>query len=76
MNKLIKSRNKTAYLSAAILASGFAVSSMPTWAVSTIDTSTITAGVADAATAVGVIGAAVVLIVLGVKVFKWIARAL
>lgn len=47
---------------------------MPTWAA--IDTAGITAGVAEAATAVGVIGAAVVLVVLGVKVFKWIARSL
>lgn len=49
-------------------------SALPTWAV--YDTSTITTGVADAATAVGVIGASVVLVVLAVKVFKWIARAL
>lgn len=48
--------------------------SMPTWAA--IDTAGITAGVAEAATAVGLIGAAVVLVVLGVKVFKWIARSL
>lgn len=48
--------------------------SMPTWAV--YDTTAITTGVADAATAVGVIGAAVVLVTLGVKVFKWIGRAL
>lgn len=57
------------------LVGGMAVgASLPTWAV--YDTATITTGVADAATAVGVIGAAVVLVVLAVKVFKWIARAL
>lgn len=40
------------------------------------DTTAVTSGVADAATAVAAIGAAVVLVVLGVKVFKWIARSL
>lgn len=49
-------------------------SALPTWAV--YDTTAITTGVADAATAVGVIGAAVVLVILSVKVFKWIGRAL
>lgn len=48
--------------------------SMSSYAV--YDVSAITTGVADAAIAVGIIGAAVVLVVLGVKVFKWIARAL
>lgn len=61
-------------LSKVLLAGSAMVASMPTWAV--YDTTAITTGVADAATAVGVIGAAVVLVVLSVKVFKWIARAL
>lgn len=56
------------------IASTFGVASMPTWAV--YDVTGVTSGVADAATAVLAIGAAVVLVVLGVKVFKWIARAL
>lgn len=41
-----------------------------------IDTAAITAGITDAGTAIATIGAAVVLILLGVKVFKWIARSL
>jgi hypothetical protein len=41
-----------------------------------IDTAGITAAVGDAATAVGVIGAAVVLVVVGIKVYKWIARSI
>jgi len=45
-------------------------------AMAEVDTAGITAGVADAATAVATIGAAVVLVVLGIKVYKWIARSL
>lgn len=41
-----------------------------------IVTTGITTAVADAATAVGVIGAAVVLVVLAVKTYKWLARSL
>lgn len=53
---------------------GFSALTSPAFAV--IDTAGITTGVADAATAVAAIGAAVVLVVLGIKVFKWIARSL
>ena len=41
-----------------------------------VDTTAITTGVTDAATAVGVIGAAVVLVVLGIKTYKWVTRSL
>ena len=41
-----------------------------------VDTTAITTGVTDAATAVGVIGAAVVLVVLGIKTYKWVNRSL
>lgn len=47
-----------------------------TMANAAIDTAGIITGVTDAATAVGVIGAAVVLVVLGIKTFKWVARSL
>ena len=53
---------------------GIATLSAPAFAV--YDVTGVTSGVGDAATAVLAIGAAVVLVVLGVKVFKWIARAL
>ena len=62
------------YLKIALASTGFMFASMPTWAVYNV--TTVTTGVADAVTAVLAIGAAVVLVVLGVKVFKWIARAL
>ena len=57
-----------------LVAIGTLSASMPTWAV--YDVTAVTTGVADSATAVLAIGAAVVLVVLGIKVFKWIARAL
>ena len=57
-----------------LVAMGTLGASMPTWAV--YDVTGITTGVSDAVVAVLAIGAAVVLVVLGVKVFKWIARAL
>ena len=62
------------YQKIVLVTAGFTFASMPTWAVYNV--TGITTGVADAATAVLAIGASVVLVVLGVKVFKWIARAL
>ena len=62
------------YQKIALASAGFTFASMPTWAAYNV--STVTSGVADSVTAVLAIGAAVVLVVLGVKVFKWIARAL
>lgn len=53
---------------------GFTVASMSSHAA--LDTAGITSAVAEAATAVAVIGAAIVLVRVGVKVFKWIASAL
>ncbi len=41
-----------------------------------IDVSAVSSGITDAASAVAVIGAAVVLVVLGIKVFKWVQRSL
>lgn len=55
---------------------GLGVSALSVPAFAAYDTTAVTTGVADAATAVAAIGAAVVLVVLGIKVFKWIARSL
>lgn len=41
-----------------------------------VDVSAITTGITDSATAVGTIGAAVLLVVLGIKTFKWLQRSL
>lgn len=41
-----------------------------------VDTTAITTGITDAQTAVATIGAAVVLVVVGIKVYKWIQRSL
>jgi len=63
-------RNKLA--AGAAMALGLA-SSM---AQAAVDTTSITTGVSDAATAVAAIGAAVVLVVLGIKTYKWVTRSL
>ena len=41
-----------------------------------LDTSDITDAITAAATAIGVIGLAVVVMIVGAKVFKWLRRAL
>jgi hypothetical protein len=45
-------------------------------AMASVDITEITAGVNDATTAVTAIGAAVLLIFLAIKLYKWIRRAL
>ena len=41
-----------------------------------VDVSTVTQGVSDATTAVATVGAAVTGVFVGVKLFKWVRRAL
>jgi hypothetical protein len=41
-----------------------------------VDTTDIEAAITDAATAGAVVGAAVVVMIVGIKVFKWLRRAL
>lgn len=41
-----------------------------------IDTSAVTSALTDAGAAVAVVGAATLVVVVGTKVFKWVARAL
>lgn len=65
---------KTNSVVVAVLAALGSMMAVPAFAA--IDTASITAGITDASTAVGVIGAAVVLIYVGIKVYKWIRGAL
>lgn len=74
MNFKTTKQNFNTRLGQGVAVLGFTVASMASQAA--IDTAGITSAVADAATAVGVIGAAIVLVRVGVKVFKWIAAAL
>ncbi len=41
-----------------------------------MDTTAITTAITDAGTAAGVIGAAVVVLLVGIKGYKWLRRAL
>lgn len=41
-----------------------------------IDTAAVTSSLTDAGAAVAVVGAAVLVVIVGTKVFKWVARAL
>ena len=58
---------------AAVLSAGAVA--LPAFATGT-DTTAITAAITDAGTAGATIGAAVVVMLVGIKVFKWIRRAL
>jgi len=68
MKKLLQQR--IAYLMG--LGMSFAAAS----AQAAIDVTAVTAATTDAATAVGVIGAAVLVVIVGVKAYKWIRGAL
>lgn len=59
---------------APVFASGLTLASMSSQAA--MDTAGVTSALTDAGAAVAVIGAAVLLVVVGIKVFKWVARAL
>jgi len=66
MNKMIKRIG-------CAVAGSFAVTQMASAA---IDTSSVTTALTEAATAVGVVGAAVLVVVVGTKVFKFIRAAM
>jgi len=55
---------------------GLAAASTSSHAQFAVDTSEITAGISTVATAVGTIGAAIVLVYLGIRAYKWIRAAL
>lgn len=68
MNKLTKRFNK------GLVATGFLGASMASQAA--VDTAAAITAITEAATAVGIIGAAVLIVVVSVKAYKWIQRAL
>lgn len=41
-----------------------------------VDTAAVTTAITDAGAAVAVVGAAVLVVIVGTRVFKWVARAL
>lgn len=45
-------------------------------AMAVIDTSAVTTAISDAGTAVGVVGAAVLVLTVGIAVYKWLKRPL
>lgn len=55
-------------------ATAFAVTALPAHAA--IDVTAVTTEIAGAAAPIAAIGAAVLVVLVGVKVFKWIGRAL
>ena len=50
--------------------------SAPLAASAAVDTAGVITEIGGAATAVAAVGAAVLLVIVGIKVFKWIARAM
>lgn len=64
--------NKNAIRLALLAASGLVMSA----ANAAVDTAGVTSAISDSAAAVAVVGAAVLVLVVGTKVFKWIQRAL
>lgn len=55
---------------------GVVAGAVATSANAAIDTSAITAGLADVGTAAGVVGAAMIIMVVATKVYKWLRRAM
>jgi len=72
----MKHMNKTRNFGLAI-AGGLMVAAGSASAAGTgIDTSSVTSALTDANAAIAVVGAAVLVVIVGTKVFKWVARAL
>ncbi|MBC3878784.1 hypothetical protein H8K38_13300 [Undibacterium sp. FT79W] len=60
----------------AVIAVGLMAAGSASAAGTGIDTSAVTSALTDAGAAVAVVGAATLVVVVGTKVFKWVARAL
>jgi hypothetical protein len=58
------------------LAAAAALAAVSVSSFAAVDTASVTASITEAGSAVGVVGAAVLVVMVGVKVFKWVARAL
>jgi len=68
----IASANLKTAAKAAVLALGTAAAS----AQAAISTTEVTTSITDASAAIAVVGAAVLVLIVGIKVWKWIGRAL
>lgn len=66
--------NRSAKFGAVATVAAAAMSTAPAFAA--IDVSDATAAIGDAATAGGAVGLAVVVMLIGIKVFKWLRTAL
>jgi hypothetical protein len=60
----------------AVLAVAFSLLGAPAQAATGIDVTAVTTAIGDAAAPIASIGAAVLLVLVGIKVFKWIRRAM
>jgi len=56
--------------------SGLALATLAGASQAAVDTTAITTAIGDAATAAGVVGAAVLVMIVGIKVYKWIRGAM
>jgi hypothetical protein len=61
---------------ASLAVAGFALATITGSASAAISTTEITAALTDAGTAAGVVGAAVLVVVVGIKAFKYIKQAM
>ena len=73
MNKTFK---RSAVATAAAGAFGLLASGMASATSTAIDVSAVTTSIADQAAPIALIGAAVLLLTVGIKAFKWVRRAL
>jgi hypothetical protein len=69
-------RNKFNKFSVAGLLALAAAFAPPAFAGGGVDVTAVTAAIAAAATPIAAIGAAVLLILVGIKVYKWVRRAM
>jgi hypothetical protein len=72
----IVSKGKQFFKSATAKMGLAAVSLVPALALADVDTTEVNSEIAAAAVAVAAIGSAVVLVMVGIAVYKWIRRAL
>jgi len=72
----MKQLTKLRRVGAAVAVGLMAVAGSASAAGTGIDTSAVTSALTDAGAAVAVVGAATLVVVVGTKVFKWVARAL
>lgn len=64
------------FLKKAGVVGGLAAASVPAFAEGGVDVTAVVAEIAGAAEPIAAIGAAVLLVMVGIKVFKWVRRAM